>query len=134
MAIMQEVQKWTNAADERSGDTKTLLMHRPSSVGAIYMAGYIIELNLKALWKAKKKTPPLTHDLKHLWLGAGYELRDLQDGNGTRAFYFGTWSTSLRYEANFSTGFSCDQLVTAAKSLSGIIRRNIRRELGRIRT
>ena len=134
MTIMQEVQNWTNAADERGRDTETILTHRPHSAGVIYMAGYIIELNLKALWKAQEKTPPLTHDLKRLWSGAGYQLSDLQDRNGTKSFYFTTWSTSLRYEADFSTNFSSDQLVKAAKSLSGIIRRNIRRELSRVRT
>ena len=58
MTISQEVKSWTNAADERSRDAETILQYRPELAGAIYMAGYIIELNLKALWKAKMKTPP----------------------------------------------------------------------------
>ena len=131
MTISQEVKSWTNAADERSRDAGTILQHRQKSAGAIYMAGYIIELNLKALWKAKKKTPPRTHDLKRLWSGADYQLSDLTDNKGTRTFFFTTWNTSLRYEANLSTGFTSVQLVEAAKSVSGIIRRNIRREFGR---
>jgi HEPN domain-containing protein len=127
----RSAQDWDDAAKERTQDTETLLQHRPNSMGTIYLAGYVVELNLKALWVELGKQPPRTHDLRSLWLGAGFRLADLQDRTGTRSFFIEDWNTSLRYEATQRPKFTSAELVAAAKKLAQQVAMRRRRNLQR---
>lgn len=124
-------QDWAEAASERVRDAEVLLEHRADSVGTIYMAGYVIELNLKSLWEALGREPPRTHDLRKLWKGTGFRLADLGDRSGAKAFFLVDWNTSLRYEAQMTPRFSADELLAAAKRVAGQIHRQRRRVLQR---
>lgn len=119
-------EQWQDAANERVRDADVLREHRSNPVGTIYMAGYVIELHLKALWEEQGKEPPRTHDLRQLWRGV-FQLAELQDRTGARSFFLNDWNTSLRYEAGMPSTYTAAELLDAAKSLAGRIRRECRR-------
>ncbi len=71
--------------------------------------------------------------MKALWRSAGFRLSDINDGSGGKSYFIENWDTALRYQstANELT-LSTEQLVNAAKQLTGWISNQIQRR-GRTR-
>lgn len=131
MAQPRSYQDWFNVALERANDADAILGGRPSSVGPVYMAGYAIECALKGYLRRKGVAFPTSgssgHDLRALWKQAGFQLRDLRDSRGHRAFFVNQWSTDMRYETSQGFDPSAKDLVKAARQLSKYIRTEARR-------
>lgn len=128
----KQVQDWLKVADERRADAEAIHKNNPTSIGAVYMAGYVIECLLKARLQQKSIPYPTRgsagHDLHGLWTQA-FRLSDLRDSKGIQTFYIEKWKTDLRYEisSGVSLQFEVQELMEGAKLLAGWIRTQIRR-------
>jgi hypothetical protein len=121
-----------DTAKERAGDADAMLPTRNNSVGSVYMAGYAVECMLKAYLKKMNRSFSTRgksgHNLQGLWRSAGFRLSDLTDRSGAKAFFLQDWDTALRYQSGVDElTHSTDELVTAAKQLTGWISKQIRR-------
>ncbi|WLE97317.1 MAG: hypothetical protein QTN59_00485 [Candidatus Electrothrix communis] len=128
----QSFQEWIDTAKERASDADAMLPTRNNSVGPAYMAGYAIECMLKAYLKKTNRSFSTRgkggHNLRGLWLSAGFRLSDLTDRSGAKAFFVEDWDTALRYQSNIDElTHSTEELVAAAKQLTGWINKNIQR-------
>lgn len=122
---------WLEVSMERQADANALLC-RGKSCGPVYMAGYAVEASLKALLKiTRRRFPgggPEGHNLKALWKASGFQLNDLNDEKGERAFFVEKWSTDLRYEVSYDLHHDTESLVLAAGKLAGWIKTQLRRK------
>ena len=128
----QSFQDWIDTAKERAGDADAMLPTRNNSVGPAYMAGYAIECMLKAYLKKTNRSFSTRgkggHNLRGLWLSAGFRLSDLTDRSGAKAFFIEDWDTALRYQSSIDElKHPTAELVIAAKQLTGWISKQIRR-------
>lgn len=94
---------------------------------AVYLAGYVVECNLKALLAKQGKSFPRSgrggHDLTALWNAAGFRARDL---SGHRRQFIDYWSTALRYESVLPGGHDADNLLDGATQLASFVVRKLR--------
>lgn len=128
----QSFQDWIDTAKERAGDADAMLPARNNSVGPAYMAGYAVECMLKAYLKKTNRPFPTRgkggHNLRGFWRAAGFRSSDLNDRTGAKTFFLEDWDTALRYQSNIDElTHSTEELVTAAKQLTGWINKNIQR-------
>jgi len=129
----QTYQDWCNTARERAADADAMLPNRKDSIGPVYMAGYAVECMLKAYLKKTNRPRPTRgregHNLRGLWSSAGFRLADLADNSGEKTFFLQDWDTALRYQdTNKELAHSVDELVGAARHLTGWIATQIRRQ------
>jgi HEPN domain-containing protein len=123
---------WLEVSRERQADAKALLSCRKESIGPVYMAGYAVEASLKAF--LRKINKPFHqrgqegHNLKGLWKQAGFNLRDIKDESGEKAFFVEEWETNFRYEIKPDYSHDSESLVIAAGNLAGWIQTQIRRK------
>lgn len=119
-------EEWLAVAHERGGDATAMLPARAMSIGPLYMAGYAVVSALKAYLKAKKIPRPERgsggHNLRALWKSSGLQLRDLNDTDGSAAFFIEEWTTALRYQTKHSSSQQkSETIVNTAKRLVGYI-------------
>ena len=123
---------WLAVAKERATDAQAINKHRPTSVGAVYLAGYAIECSLKALLQKRGTEFPKHgregHNLRNLWAASKFRLSDLRDVKGSKAFFIDKWDTALRYDADFESSIEIKELLQGAKELTGYIQNCIRRQ------
>lgn len=115
---------WFLVAMERASDAEAMIPARFASVGPIYVAGYVVECSLKAYLMANQISwtkGRSGHNLKNLWKASGFKLADLNDTDGSKAFFIHCWSVDLRYEQQCPNGYSPTSLLTGARSLSSWI-------------
>jgi HEPN domain-containing protein len=126
---------WLAVANERAADAEALLLKRKTSSGCAYMAGYAIECSLKAYLQGSGTAFPTSggegHNLRGLWRRSGFQISDLQDANGAKAFFLKQWSTDLRYEVALPTHLRAEELLQGAKALNGWLQTRCRRRGGR---
>jgi hypothetical protein len=132
----QMTEDWLFVARERGADAQAVIDIRPDSVGSVYLMGYAVECSLKAYLKASRIPFPTSgragHDLSALWRASGFSKRDISDPDGSKAFYFEGWSTSLRYySAHTFGGLRKDELLQGAKSVVGWLQMQARRTVER---
>lgn len=108
---------WIEVSKERQSDAIALLKSRKDSTGPVYMVGYAIETYLKALIAKNKKAVPKIHEIRELWIKAGFKLSDIKDKSGEKAFFFEDWTTDLRYETSLSQAHNSNSLVKAAGNI-----------------
>jgi HEPN domain-containing protein len=122
-------EKWVEVANERAQDAR-ILSGGNRSLGAVYMAGYSIECYLKAyLQKNGISQPPRGkegHNLRGLWNTAGFRVSDLNDSDGSQAYFISRWDTQLRYQAVLESNHSPNDLMRGAKKLAGLIQKRLR--------
>lgn len=128
---------WLDVAKARASDAKTLVESDSCTIAATYMAGYVVESTLKAycshLGKSSKGWGRAGHNLKLIWKKSGLRLSDLQDKDGTCAFFVQEWSTDLRYCSEDDFSHDAKQLVNGALKLAKSINRHIKRSTRRNR-
>lgn len=122
---------WMAIAYERLADAEAIFKERPASAGSVYMAGYAIECSLKALLHKRGIAYPRRgqegHNLGGLWKASGFNMSDIQDRKGTKAFFIQEWSTDWRYEKSLATGgLDIKDLLDGARKLSGWIEAQMR--------
>jgi hypothetical protein len=70
------------------------------TLGAIYLAGYVVECKLKTLLARMRRPFPRSgqqgHDLRALWDAAGLRSADLR---GFKRAFMDYWNTGIRYSA-----------------------------------
>ena len=67
--------------------------------------------------------------MRGLWQSAGFQLRDIGDHSGAKSFFVESWSTALRYQGTTDELIlPANELVDAAKQLTGWISNKIRRQ------
>lgn len=125
--------EWMIVARERGADAEAMLPTRSASIGPVYMAGYAIECAIKGYLQQEGISRPIRgqegHNLKGLWIQAGFRLADLRDHEGNKSFFIQQWSTSFRYQINLPQGkLDSAKLVEGAKKLAGWIQVQIRRQ------
>lgn len=115
---------WSSVALERLKDAESASKHRQESIAAPYLAGYAIECALKGyLQRAGIRFPTSGsegHNLKALWSSANFRLADMNDNDGSKAFYIESWDTGLRYKSSLpeiNTSLNTQELVVGAQSL-----------------
>jgi HEPN domain-containing protein len=108
---------WIDVSKERQSDAIALLSSRKNSTGPVYMVGYAIETYLKAVIAKNKKVVPKIHEIRGLWIKAGFKLSDIKDKSGKKTFFFENWTTELRYETSLSPAHDSDSLVKAAGNI-----------------
>jgi hypothetical protein len=96
--------------------------------GAVYLAGYVVECQLKTLLNKMGKPFPRSgragHNLLALWDAAGLRA---QDQRGHRRAFLEVWDTSLRYEAALpKSPYAPKDLLAGARELAGIVARRTR--------
>ena len=114
---------WIEVSKERQSDAIALLKTRKDSTGPVYMVGYAIETYLKAIIAKNKMGVPKIHELRTLWIKAGFKLSDIKDKSGERIFFFEEWTTDLRYETSLSQALDSNSLVKAAGNILSWIQR-----------
>lgn len=123
---------WIQVSLQRGEDAAAMLPDRSQSPGPVYMAGYAVECMLKAYLQRFGIPFPTSgsegHDLRGLWDQSDLQLSDLKDQRGHRAFFIQRWSTEMRYETEFPENHTPEDLVQAAKRLSGHLKTLIRRK------
>jgi HEPN domain-containing protein len=108
---------WIDVSKERQSDAIALLNSRKESTGPVYMVGYAIETYLKAVIAKNKKVVPKIHEIRELWIKAGFKLNDIKDKSGKKTFFFENWTTDLRYETSLSQAHDSNSLVKAAGNI-----------------
>ena len=108
---------WIEVSKERQSDAIALLKSREDSTGPVYMVGYAIETYLKAVIAKNKKVVPKIHEIRELWIKAGFKLSDIKDKSGEKTFFFEDWTTDLRYETSLSQAHNSNSLVKAAGNI-----------------
>lgn len=108
---------WIEVSKERQSDAIALLKSRQDSTGPVYMVGYAIETYLKAVIAKNKKVVPKIHEIRELWIKAGFKLSDIKDKSGEKTFFFEDWTTDLRYETSLSQAHNSNSLVKAAGNI-----------------
>jgi len=108
---------WIEVSKERQSDAIALLKSRKDSTGPVYMVGYAIETYLKAVIAKNKKVVPKIHEIRQLWIKAGFKLSDIKDKSGEKTFFFEDWTTDLRYETLLSQAHNSNSLVKAAGNI-----------------
>ena len=116
--------EWLEVSKERQSDAAALLKSRRDSIGSVYMVGYAIETNLKAIIAKNKEKVPKIHGIRDLWLKAGFKLSDINDKSGEKIFFFEEWTTDLRYEVTLDQTHNPISLLKAAGNLLSWIQRN----------
>jgi hypothetical protein len=129
----QTYQDWRDTAMERAADADAMLPRRSESIGPVYMAGYAVECMLKSYLRRTNRAFSTRgqdgHNLQGLWRSAGFRIADLKDKSGGKTFFINNWDTALRYQnTNQELTHPADELVNAAKQLSGWIANQIRRQ------
>jgi HEPN domain-containing protein len=131
---------WQDIAKERLEDAKSLSESRDKSISAPYLAGYAIECALKGYLQDAgipfPKRGSEGHNLKALWRKADFRIAEINDDNGTKAYYVNSWNTALRYEVKLSgesTTFNTEELVKGAQDLYQWINRRNKRTRRRSR-
>ncbi|MBF0183441.1 MAG: HEPN domain-containing protein [Magnetococcales bacterium] len=125
-------QEWQELAFKRGVDADRLLQ-AGSDVAAVYMAGYVVECALKALWLVSGFSPPRSgkhgHDLLHLWQKMARNLRVVAEQEQSGQFFLQQWSTDLRYCRAVPVATPAPaQLIRGAKRLFGLIQQAIRQQ------
>jgi len=115
---------WIEVSRERQSDATALLESRKDSIGSVYMVGYAIETYLKAIIAKNKKKVPKIHEIRELWVKAGFKLSDINDKSGEKNFFFEEWTTDLRYEVTLSQAHNPISLLKAAGNLLSWIQRH----------
>lgn len=127
---------WIAVGRERAADADALLRERNRSAGPVYLAGYAIECSLKAVIQRRGIPFPRArgagHDLRGLWRQAGFRLGDISDEAGGKTFFIRAWSTDLRYTVDPELDLSSDELVHAARQLTGWLQNQARRRGARL--
>lgn len=122
--------EWFQLALERAADVDEMLPARSASAGPVYMAGYVIECSLKAYLMShgvKWEKGRGGHNLRNLWKASGFKLRDLNDQDGSKAYFIHSWSTDLRYEQKCPCVPPPADLLAGARSLASWIKQKTRR-------
>jgi hypothetical protein len=127
------LEDWLSVATARATDAVAILERHEQSIGPVYLVGYAIECSLKAYLMGAGIRFPTSgragHDLTALWKASGFQKRDLDDRDGSRAFYLETWDTSLRYaRPPAALGLSNQQLVDGAKFIVRWLHNQARRD------
>lgn len=131
--------EWLHIARVRGADAEAIVDKNPTSVGAVYMAGYAVECSLKALLQIKGIERPRKgaegHNLRALWAKSGLRLTDLHDETGAKAFFISDWSTDLRYESDLAktTGITTKELLDGAAKLASWLNTQVKRSKTRPR-
>ncbi|RLB95418.1 MAG: hypothetical protein DRH50_04245 [Deltaproteobacteria bacterium] len=125
--------EWMAVARERGADAEAVISSRAASIGSVYMAGYAIECAIKGYLQHKGIPRPTSgqdgHNLKGLWLQAGFRLADLKDPVGVKTFFIQKWSTDFRYLVSIPQDMADPaDLVNAAKKVAGWIQAQIKRQ------
>jgi hypothetical protein len=125
---------WREVANKRMTDARSMLPSRTDSVGPVYMAGYAIECSLKALLQQRGSGFPTQgsegHNLRGLWASAGFTLGDIPGSDGFSTYYVEAWCTDLRYAVTERFPGTCDEMLTGAATLVGLIQTRLRRVRG----
>lgn len=91
-------------------------------LGALYLAGYVVECKLKALHVLLGRKFPASgrqgHDLRGLWNSAGLRFADI---SGERRAFLDTWDTSLRYCHDLPSGHDVDILIKGARDAAAYV-------------
>jgi hypothetical protein len=120
---------WSNVGDLRGTDASALNV-AGRDLAALYMIGYYVECQAKALCLARRKSPPTSgaagHDIAALLLLAGHRLSDLP---ADQRRFAQDHRVSLRYEASIDTSVAYDTTYAAACQLGAWLRRRVKREL-----
>jgi hypothetical protein len=116
------------AARARRDDVR-VLRTSTRDLAAVYMSGYVVECQLKALLQTRGRPFPRSgragHDLRALWSAAGFKLRDAGGNGGT---FISQWTTSLRYRGELPASQDGDQLLNGAEAACALIARRQRAE------
>jgi hypothetical protein len=95
------------------------------------MAGYAVECSIKAYLQRSGIRFPTSgrdgHALRTLWAKAGFRVKDLGDRDGAKSFYLTTWTTDLRYTAEFNESLIPGDLVKGARELTGWLQTRVKR-------
>jgi len=115
------------AASKARGKDVAVLTSGGRECGSVYLAGYIVELKLKALMELENRTFPSSgragHDLRHLWEAAGFKRTDLR---GNRRLFVDEWSVALRYQDSLPARISFDAMHNGAVELAGYLQLRLR--------
>lgn len=127
-------QDWIYVANDRVSDA-IAMKNGKRLLGSIYMAGYAIECSLKALLCGRGDAFPSSggagHDLSALWKASGFQLRNLNDTNGAKAYFIEKWCTDLRYDLDLmDTDLDVSELLDGAGALVGYIQNRVKRVRG----
>jgi hypothetical protein len=91
-------------------------------LGAIYLAGYVVECKLKTLLGRMRRPFPTSgrggHDLRALWDAAGLRSADVR---GFRRAFMDYWNTGIRYSARVDSEHSPQDLLRGAMELSSYV-------------
>lgn len=105
-----------------------ILWNGNRAVASVYMAGYLVECNLKALLKSKGRKLPTSgrkgHNLRGLIEAAGMKASDF---HGFRRAFLERWSTDLRYESSYEDQCDPGGLYNGAIGLAGYLKKQIKR-------
>lgn len=115
-----------DAARARAREAVLMRQHE-YDVAAVYLAGYVVECQLKVLLNRQGKRFATRgregHDLGGLWEQAGLRAQDL---SGHRAEFLRFWSTSLRYDAVLPQGVDVENLLAGSRELASMVAVRIR--------
>ncbi|WP_404956117.1 hypothetical protein [Streptomyces sp. 147326] len=94
-------------------------------LGAVYLAGYVVECKLKHLLHLKGIRFPRGgsegHNLRGLWLAAGFPA-----ARGHAALFLDHWGTELRYETELPKGVDPHDLLAGGRELAQWVTTRIR--------
>ena len=125
-------EQWLAVAKARRIEAEIINKHSPDSVGAVYLAGYMVECSLKAFLQKQNTGFPKFgsegHNLRQLWRACKFRLADLDDYNGSKAFFIDSWQTDLRYQTKLDSTLTSEELIQGAKQLAGWIKLQIKRQ------
>ena len=133
MRLPSTSQEWFDVAFARAADAEAMLSKRDTSNGPVYMAGWAVECALNGCLRhhgtARPRSQPseAQHDLRRLWLAAGFQLRDLDDTHGCKSQLIDSWGTHLRYTPDCPRSLVTTELVDAARQITGFIQNTVRR-------
>jgi hypothetical protein len=102
-----------------------VLAESKRTLGAVYLAGYVVEWRLKHFLHLNSVPFPRSgregHNLRGLWRSAGFAKP-----YGHAALFIDHWDTELRYKVTLPAGVDADDLLRGGQQLAGWVATRVR--------
>ncbi|GAA2058454.1 hypothetical protein GCM10009757_38350 [Streptomyces cheonanensis] len=102
-----------------------VLTEAKQPLGAVYLAGYVVECRLKRFLQLRSIRFPRSgsegHNLRGLWASAGFSK---PPGHG--GLFIDHWDTDLRYKTELPEGVDSEDLLKGGRDLAGWVATRIR--------
>ncbi|MFI7274297.1 hypothetical protein [Streptomyces sp. NPDC049879] len=121
---------FNEVANLRAAEVQTLAESK-KTLGAVYLAGYVVECRLKHLLHLNGIPFPRSgregHNLRGLWQSAG-----LTKPYGHASLFIDHWDTELRYKVALPVGVDAEDLLQGGQHLAGWVATRVRQTRSRV--